>query len=75
MRMPLDTFICGNCQGAFNNIDVFMGHKTEGCATQQPEIIQVHVNGSGEITEISDPDSITGGNSNIREYLYLKKYD
>ncbi|XP_041375842.1 zinc finger protein ZFAT-like [Gigantopelta aegis] len=60
VTMPLDTFICGNCQGAFNNINVFMGHKNEGCASQQPEIIQVHVNDSGEITEITDADNITG---------------
>ncbi|XP_046329352.2 zinc finger protein ZFAT-like isoform X1 [Haliotis rufescens] len=52
--MPMDTFICGTCQGAFNEIELFMRHKGEGCEPQQPEVIQVHVNGSGEITEYTD---------------------
>ncbi|XP_029647572.1 zinc finger protein ZFAT isoform X2 [Octopus sinensis] len=34
--MPLDTFICGQCQGNFNDIELFIIHKKE-CAPEAPE--------------------------------------
>jgi hypothetical protein len=56
----MDTFICGTCQGAFNDIDVFMQHKQSGCSRSHPEIIQVHVDGSGEVTDVTGADGIIG---------------
>ena len=56
----MDTFICGTCQGAFNDIEVFMQHKQAGCSRPSPEIIQVHVDGSGEVTEVTGSESVMG---------------
>ncbi|GFO20664.1 Zinc finger protein zfat [Plakobranchus ocellatus] len=62
--MPLDTFICGNCQETFTDLTDFVSHKQRLCSTEGPsasaptsssssqetELIQLHVNESGEIT-------------------------
>ncbi|PVD20845.1 hypothetical protein C0Q70_19006 [Pomacea canaliculata] len=54
----MDTFICGTCQGAFNDIEIFMQHKQAGCTRPQQEIIRVHVDGSGEVTEVTGTQSV-----------------
>ncbi|KAH3768960.1 zinc finger protein ZFAT-like isoform X2 [Dreissena polymorpha] len=35
--MPLDTFICGSCQGSFNDIEQFILHKNSLCGQQTDE--------------------------------------
>ncbi|XP_050398943.1 zinc finger protein ZFAT isoform X1 [Patella vulgata] len=58
--MPLDTFICGNCQGAFCDIEAFMNHKKSTCLQEEPtqtaEVIQVRV--SGEVTSLDEATAI-----------------
>ncbi|XP_070205765.1 zinc finger protein ZFAT-like [Littorina saxatilis] len=54
----MDTFICGTCQDAFNDMEVFMQHKQKGCSHSQPDVIQVHVDHSGEVTELTGADGI-----------------
>lgn len=56
----MDTFICGTCQDAFNDIEVFMQHKQTGCTRPPPEIIQVHVDQTGEVTEVTGADGVMG---------------
>ncbi|GFR74633.1 zinc finger protein ZFAT-like [Elysia marginata] len=62
--MPLDTFICGTCQETFTDLTDFVNHKQRPCSSngttanmpsagpgsQDAELIQLHVNESGEIT-------------------------
>ena len=62
--MPLDTFICGTCQETFTDLSDFVSHKQRPCSSdgptsnmpsagpvaQEAELIQLHVNESGEIT-------------------------
>ncbi|KAL8564633.1 hypothetical protein ACOMHN_032189 [Nucella lapillus] len=54
----MDTFICGTCQGAFNDIEMFMQHKQTGCSRQTPDVIQLHVDDSGEVTEVTGADGV-----------------
>ncbi|CAL1545757.1 unnamed protein product [Lymnaea stagnalis] len=65
-EMPLDTFICGSCQDTFTDLNDFMFHKQKNCISgpavpenqtmgiqSGAEIIQVHLNESGEITSMT----------------------
>lgn len=67
----MDTFICGTCQGAFNDIEIFMQHKQAGCTRPQQEIIRVHVDGSGEVTEVTGTQSVIGKLMLSVRYRYL----
>ncbi|GAB1603206.1 zinc finger protein ZFAT-like isoform X1 [Argonauta hians] len=62
--MPLDTFICGQCQGNFNDIELFIFHKKE-CVPQA----------SAEAVALPEPDTVTVAPQSVEVPITLNTED